>query len=69
MAGTAKEDGGESLKTSASRRQIPLHPLLLCAGFKECVADLAVRYETHLFPNLKTNKDGKRTAAHSKAFG
>jgi integrase len=63
-----KEDGGKSLKTRNSRRQIPIHPVLLRAGFEEYVMGLAARGETHLFPDLRADKFGKRTAAYSKAF-
>jgi integrase len=64
---TAKEDGGKSLKTSASRRQIPLHPVLLLAGSKEYVNDLVARDETHLFPEprLTRMESGRRRIPRS----
>jgi integrase len=65
---TRKEGGGKGLKTSSSRRQIPLHPTLLRLSFEEYVMELATRTEMHLSPDLKADKFGKRTAAYSKAF-
>jgi integrase len=65
---TRKEEGGKSLKTASSRRQIPIHPVLLRLGFEEYVLERAARAEMHLFPDLKADRFGKRTAGYFKAF-
>jgi integrase len=64
-----KEDGGKSLKTKSSKRWVPLHPVLLAAGFEQHVEGLRARGERRLFPELAADRHGKLTAAFSKSFG
>ena len=64
-----KSEGGKSLKTDGSRRWIPLHPVLLNAGFERYVDELRARGEVQLFPDLEPDRYGTRTAAFSKRFG
>jgi integrase len=64
--GKPKEQGGKSVKTESSKRLIPVHPVVLAAGFEAYVQDLRARQEIHLFPDLKPDRYGHRTAAFSK---
>lgn len=61
-----KAEGGKSLKTGSSKRLVPVHPVLLAAGFEEYVRGLRARGERHLFPDLTPDRYGNRTAAFSK---
>ncbi|ASJ25979.1 phage integrase SAM-like domain-containing protein [Laribacter hongkongensis] len=60
---------GQSVKTSSSRRLIPLHPELLRLGFLDYVADQRKRGHQHLFHLLESNRHGACTAAWSKWYG
>ena len=59
---------GQSLKTDASRRAVPLHPDLLAFGIIERVATLRTAGEKRFFPRVKV--DGVNGAGNwlSKAF-
>ena len=54
------------LKNAASRRQIPLHPELIQAGFLQYVSDLRKQNEVRLFPDLRPDCHGKWTGNWSK---
>jgi len=58
-------DEGKSLKTESSRRKIPLHPELIECGFLSYVSSLK---SGSLFPDLKTDSNGRNTANWSKWF-
>ena len=45
---------------------MPVHPVLLAAGFEGYVQGLRGRGERHLFPDLAPDRYGNRTAAFSK---
>lgn len=53
------------LKNVHSRRNIPLHPVLIACGFLRHVAE---RESGHLFPDLKINPRGKRGGYFSNWF-
>lgn len=61
----------ERLKTSASRRRVPLHSELVKIGFLEFVEDQReADSQGFLFPELKPNKQtGNRAKAFSQWFG
>lgn len=58
-------DTGAQLKNSHSRRNIPIHPVLIACGFMEHVKS---RGSGYLFPDLKTNPRGKRSGYFSNWF-
>ena len=60
---------GKSIKNANSRRLVPIHPIAVSLGFLSYAANLPKTKEGFLFPNLKTNKFGARTAAWSKWWG
>ena len=47
------DDGNRHVKTSASRRKIPIHSGLVEHGFLDYVSSIRSRRETDLFPELK----------------
>ena len=58
-------DTGAQLKNSHSRRNIPIHPVLIACGFMEHVKN---RERGYLFPDLKINPRGKRSGYFSYFF-
>lgn len=52
---------GKRTKTASAKRDIPLHSILLDAGFLELVAACCNEGAEWLFPELKANKYGSRT--------
>jgi integrase len=58
-------DTGAQLKNSHSRRNIPIHPVLIACGFMEHVKN---RERGYLFPDLKINPRGKRSGYFSNWF-
>ena len=62
-------DDGKSLKTSGSRRKIPLHPKIITSGFLIHVDGQIRTKEGRLFPDLERDARGKTTAAWSKWWG
>lgn len=63
------EAEGGTVKTAASRRQIPLHAEVVACGFLVYVEQLRKRRQEWLFPDLKPGAYGKRAANWSKWFG
>lgn len=62
-------DPGKSLKSAGSRRLVPVHPVLARLGLLYLAEDLTRRGEAFLFPDLKPNRFGIRTASWSKWWG
>ncbi len=58
----------KTLKSANSDRDIPLHPILLRAGFLDFVERRRTEGAEWLFPDLKANKNGKRTYRVSRLF-
>jgi integrase len=71
---TADDDESESaaskkmLKTSTSRRKIPLHPELIAIGFLQFVENRKKSGSPRLFPNLKPDKYGNHAWYPLKRF-
>lgn len=57
------EDNEKAVKTSASKRLVPVHPELERLGLLEYVQRLNKKGETRLFPELKLQRDGYSQAA------
>ncbi len=62
---TAKD---QRVKTIGSRRQVPLHPDLIQAGFLEYVEAVEEQGHEWLFPDLDRDHDGRRSGNFSKWF-
>lgn len=62
-------DPGKSVKSAGSRRLVPVHPVLIRLGLLRLAEDLTRRGEIFLFPDLKPNRFGIRTASWSKWWG
>lgn len=63
-------DGGDkNVKTSSSKRKIPIHPQLLKIGFMEYVNSIKQAGHTRLFPLIKSPEGRQKTAMFSKWFG
>lgn len=60
---------GKRVKTSSSRRRVPLHPTLIKAGLIHYRDRLMKRGETRLFPALKEDCKGDLTGNWSKWWG
>ena len=63
-----QEEAEKSVKTGASIRDIPVHTLLLSAGFAELVERRRSEGAAWLFPDLKPNSMGKRGYRVSRLF-
>ncbi|HJQ59876.1 MAG TPA: site-specific integrase [Vineibacter sp.] len=61
------DDDSKSIKNAPSRRQVPLHPALIKAGFLKFVA--AATKGAPLFDDLPVSMYGKRGDAASKRYG
>lgn len=71
--GFGEDDGdpdfiGIELKTSNSRREVPIHPILVEIGFLGFVADLERKGQSELFPDVPVAADGKKSTIFSKRF-
>lgn len=60
------DQGDKALKTSASRRKVPVHPELVRCGFLGYALDLREAGEAKLFPALKADALGRLTDGWSK---
>lgn len=60
------EGENQKLKTTSSRRRVPVHPVLIACGFTDYVA--AGSKQRQLFPNLKPNPRGKFGGYFSNFF-
>ena len=60
---------GTKLKNAASRRRVPIHPELERAGFLHYVEQIRGQGSEWLFPALKPDRDGVRSANWSKWWG
>jgi integrase len=60
------EGEGQSLKTSSSRRRVPIHPELIQAGFIQLFESRKKAGEVMLFPSLVADSHGKMTGNWSK---
>lgn len=65
----ADEADGLTLKNKGSERRIPVHPELERLGFLRHVAAMREAGQSRIFPDLKPDRDGTRTAAWSKWYG
>ena len=63
------DEGDHTVKTESSRREVPLHPKLLEAGFLRYVERLNKDGETRLFPLLKPDSKGDYSGNWSKWWG
>lgn len=63
------KDEGKTLKTSTSRRRVPVHAALLEIGLGEYVASLRAKGTKRLFPDLEPGTDGYYSAKFSKWWG
>ena len=60
---------GQRIKTTSSRRTVPLHPELFESGFMEYVEEVEEAGPQWLFPDLEPDHDGRRSGNFSKWFG
>ena len=60
---------GQHLKTGASRRRVPLRDEVLALGFLRYVEMTKSSAHVQLFPSLKANADGSRSAGFTRWFG
>lgn len=58
----------QRVKTVGSRRQVPLHPELIRAGFLEYVEEVAEQNHDRVFPDLDPDHDGRFSGNFSKWF-
>lgn len=63
-----QEGPGKRMKTASAKRDIPLHSILLDAGFLEFVAARRDEGAEWLFPELKANRYGSRTQRLSRVM-
>lgn len=63
------EGEGQRLKTTSSRRMVPVHPELIKAGLLEYVEVVEEDGHPWLFPALEPDHDGRRSGNFSKWFG
>jgi len=62
------EGDKQRIKTNSSRRKIPLHAILLDAGFMDYARKIRKEGNEWLFPELKPNLHGKRGAEFGRWF-
>ena len=61
---------GRRLKTESAERKVPIHSVILEAGFLEYCERLREDGQQYLFPSLgQPDKDGRRSSYMSKRFG
>lgn len=65
---SATDGDGKRLKTSASRRIVPVHPLLLRMGFASYAEQVRRRNEQRLFPEIIIDSLGTYSGKFSKWF-
>ncbi|GMV29162.1 MAG: hypothetical protein AMXMBFR59_12870 [Rhodanobacteraceae bacterium] len=65
----ATDSDGQSLKTEASRRLVPIHPALVELGLLERVKELRQRGEERLFHDMRIDGRAGAGNAISKGFG
>jgi len=63
------EGEGAKVKTASSRRSVPLHRDVLDLGFLDYVRAVKKTGATHLFPELRPDRYGRRAGNWSKWFG
>ncbi len=64
-----EQDGpAKRMKTASAKRDIPLHPIIIEAGFLDLVAKRKGEGKKWLFPKLNTNKYGSRTQRLSRVM-
>ncbi|MBB5712292.1 site-specific integrase [Sphingomonas xinjiangensis] len=63
-----QEGPAKRVKTASAKRDIPLHPILIEAGFLDMVAKRRDEGAEWLFPELGTNKYGSRTQRLSRVM-
>ena len=64
-------EGGRSIKTASARRKVPLHSALLQVGllrYRQVLLDKGAALEAPLWPDVKADKQGRRTGPWSKWF-
>lgn len=74
---TITDEGGRRVKTHTSRRRLPVHPTLLCLGFREYLegrragsgSEGAGASDGWLFPDLEPDSLGQRSGRWTKWFG
>lgn len=59
----------QTLKTTASKRRVPIHSELVRLGFLDYVDALRAAGQLQLFPMLRADKEGKRSARFCQWFG
>ena len=62
------DGGGKSVKTSTSRRRVPVHPELVRCGFLEYVAGMRATGAERLFPAIVAGPGRTLAAAFSQWF-
>jgi len=62
------EGDKQRIKTNSSRRKVPVHTMLLNAGFKDYAKKIKQEGHEWLFPELKPNLHGKRGAEFGRWF-
>lgn len=60
---------GQSVKTDSSRREVPVHPVLIKAGFIKYVAHIKKMRQAWLFPDLTPHVNGTHSGNWSKWWG
>ena len=63
------DGGNKNVKTSSSKRKIPIHPELIKCGFMSYVSNIKQAGHPRLFPLIKSPDDRQKTAMFSKWFG
>lgn len=63
------ESGDKSVKTSSSRRKVPIHNELIKYGFLDYVIQMKTEKQKRLFPLLSSGKGRQLTASWSQWFG
>ena len=63
------DGGSKNIKTSSSKRKIPIHPELIKYGFMTYVSNIKQTGYIRLFPLIKSPDDRQKTAMFSKWFG
>jgi len=63
-----KSEPGQKLKTTSSKRYVPIHPELLSIGLVEYADEMRRRGSSQLFPELKADIRGYKGAIFQKRF-
>jgi integrase len=59
---------GQHAKTDAAQRVVPIHPVLIAAGFMELVEQRRAEGSHWLFPTLDHGHDGRFSSVFTKRF-